>query len=216
MARLRLSPQTTGRLIALVMKALARTWRWRLVDRGDWLNRPMPGPPILWVVWHNRIGMAPQMYWKWFRRQPVAVLTSASKDGEILAETCRHFTMEAARGSSSRRGAQALRECLTYIRNGRDVCITPDGPRGPRYHLQAGVIRLAAHTGAPMLPLHLRPHRAWRLKSWDGFLIPRPFSRIDVILDPPRSINRTNDEAALENERRQLEDIMRRGAGDYP
>lgn len=216
MARLRLSPQTTGRLIALVMKALARTWRWQLVDHGNWLDRPMPGPPILWVVWHNRIGMAPQMYWKWFRRQPVAVLTSASKDGEILAETCRHFTMEAARGSSSRRGAQALRECLTYIRSGRDVCITPDGPRGPRYHLQPGIIRLASHTGAPMLPLHLRPQRAWRLKSWDGFLIPHPFTRIDVILDPPRSINRTNDEAALEQERQQLEDIMRRGADDYP
>jgi lysophospholipid acyltransferase (LPLAT)-like uncharacterized protein len=116
MARIRISPQRAGWLISLVMKGLAMTWRWRLDDRGGWLNRPMPGPPILWVVWHNRIGMAPQMYWKWFRRQPVAVLTSASKDGEVLAETCRHFTMESARGSSSRRGAQALRECLGYIK----------------------------------------------------------------------------------------------------
>ena len=216
MARIRISPQVAGRVISLVMKGLALTWRWRLDDRGGWLGRPMPGPPILWVVWHNRIGMAPQMYWKWFRRQPVAVLTSASKDGEVLAETCRHFTMEAARGSSSRRGAQALRECLTYIKKGRDVCITPDGPRGPRYRLQPGIIRLAAHTGAPMLPLHLRPKRAWRLKSWDGFLIPWPFTRVDVILDPPWTVAKTNDEAALDAEQARLEDVMRRGADDYP
>ena len=215
MARLKISPRTSGRLISWVMKALALTWRWRLEDRGGWLGRPMPGPPILWVVWHNRIGMAPQMYWKWFRRQPVAVLTSASKDGEVLAETCRHFTMEAARGSSSRRGAAALRECLAYIKKNRDVCITPDGPRGPRYRLQPGIIRLAAHTGAPMLPLHLRPARAWRLKSWDGFLIPWPFTRVDVILDPPWTVAKTSDEAVLEAERARLEDVMRRGADDY-
>lgn len=216
MARVRISPQFAGRAISLVMKGLALTWRWRFDDRGGWLEHPAAGAPILWVVWHNRIGMAPQMYWKWFRHRSVAVLTSASKDGEVLAETCRHFTMKAARGSSSRRGAAALRECLSWVKKDHDVCITPDGPRGPRYRLQPGIIRLAAHTGAPMLPVHLRPHRAWRLKSWDGFLIPWPFTRVDVILDPAWPVAKTSDESTLELERARLEDVMRRGADDYP
>ncbi len=216
MARVNIPPRVAGRVIAWVMKGLALTWRWRLDDRGGWRGRLMPGPPILWVVWHNRIGMAPQMYRKWFRPQPAAVLTSTSKDGEVLAEVCRRFAMDAARGSSSRRGAAALRECLTHFKNGRDICITPDGPRGPRYHMQPGIVRLASHTGAPMLPLHLRPKRAWRLKSWDGFLIPWPFTRIDVILDPPWTVPKASDEAILEAERLRLEETMRRGADDYP
>jgi lysophospholipid acyltransferase (LPLAT)-like uncharacterized protein len=76
-------------------------------------------------------------------------------------------------------------------------------------------VRLAAHTGAPLLPLHLRPSRAWRLKSWDGFLIPWPFTRIDVILDPPCYISKTTDPQILESERLQLQTRMKAGADDY-
>ncbi|MFM8335212.1 MAG: lysophospholipid acyltransferase family protein, partial [Opitutaceae bacterium] len=120
-------------------------------------------------------------------------LTSASKDGEVLAETCRHFTMEAARGSSSRRGAQALRECLTYIKKGRDVCITPDGPRGPCYEFKPGAIIVARRTRAPMLLVGAEFTSSWRLKSWDRFHLPKPFSRVRMrceIIEPEQLADR--------------------------
>lgn len=214
MARLRVSPRFAGFVISSVMKVLGATWRWRVEDRGGWLGRRQPGEPVLWLCWHNRIFMAPLVYWKWFRRQPAAVLTSASRDGEVLAETCRHFTLAAARGSSSRRGAAALRECLAFLKAGRDLCVTPDGPRGPRYSMQPGIVLLAERSGVRILPLHLNPRRAWRLKTWDAFVIPWPFTRIDVVLDEPWSLERSANLEDFEARRARLEAMLRAGVRD--
>lgn len=214
MARIRVSPRLAGFVISSAMKLLSATWRWRMEDRGGWMGRAQPGAPVIWLCWHNRIFMAPLVYWKWFRKQPAGVLTSASKDGDVLAETCRHFTLEAARGSSSRRGAAALRECLSFLKANRDICVTPDGPRGPRYVMQPGVVLLAERSGVPILPLHLNPRRAWRLKTWDGFLIPWPFTRIDVVLDEGWVLEKSASPEAFEAQRAKLEAMLRAGARD--
>jgi lysophospholipid acyltransferase (LPLAT)-like uncharacterized protein len=112
------------------------------------------------------------------------VLTSASRDGGLLATVVKHFGIESVRGSSSRRGGVALRELHGKLDEGCDVVITPDGPRGPVYTMSPGIIFLAAQTGLPLLCVKVDYENFWSLRSWDQFRIPKPFSRVSVTLRP--------------------------------
>jgi lysophospholipid acyltransferase (LPLAT)-like uncharacterized protein len=112
-----------------------------------------------------------------------AALTSGSRDGAIVAAVMRAFGQKAVRGSSSKRGAAAVRELAGTLEAGEDVAVSPDGPRGPRYTVGPGVVFLAQQTGAAILPIHVEYSRAVRLKSWDRFMIPVPFAEVRVIFD---------------------------------
>jgi hypothetical protein len=105
---------------------------------------------------------------------------SASKDGAWLAAFFKLVGIEAVRGSSSHRGVAALRELIAAVQAGMDVAITPDGPRGPRYTVKQGPVLVARRAGAPLLLASCKFHSAWRLKSWDGFYLPKPFSKITL------------------------------------
>jgi lysophospholipid acyltransferase (LPLAT)-like uncharacterized protein len=115
----------------------------------------------------------------------MAAIVSASKDGGFLTAILERFGVQPVRGSSSRRGPQAMRELITWAEQGWDLAITPDGPRGPRYKIQQGVMSLAQLTGRPILPAAY--NLAWKItvKSWDRFQIPIPFSRCDAIIGKP-------------------------------
>ena len=190
------------------------TIRLRVDDRSKFLSDPPNGPRIL-VFWHNRI---PAIAIGFLRRYParhpsrkgVFVLTSPSKDGDILAGVMANLGMGSVRGSSSRRGSTAIRELASLLESGVDLAITPDGPRGPKYSLGAGAVFLAQKTGVPIMALHARYHRAIRLKTWDSFAIPLPFSRIDITIDPYLTID--PDAEDLEAERLKLETILREEA----
>jgi lysophospholipid acyltransferase (LPLAT)-like uncharacterized protein len=206
------------RLLALlgstILRLLLATIRTRIEDRDGFLAGALPGP-VLICFWHNRIlgiTAAFDRHYPKRRRAGVTVLTSPSKDGEILAQFVGAFGMESVRGSSSRRGSQALLELVRLIRTGRDIAITPDGPRGPRYSLGPGVIQLAQKTGAKILPVHARFSRSWRLKTWDGFIIPLPFSTISVMIDSPLTISADLDESGFEAARENLENLLKNGA----
>jgi hypothetical protein len=112
-----------------------------------------------------------------------AVLTSASRDGAIIAAAMKCFRLDSVRGSTSRRGATALLQLTGTLEAGEDVAVTPDGPRGPCYKLGSGVVFLARQTGAGILPIHVEYSRALRLKSWDRFMIPLPFAKVRVVFD---------------------------------
>jgi hypothetical protein len=142
----------------------------------------------------------------------VTVLTSPSKDGEILAQLVGAFGMEAVRGSSSRRGSRALLELVKLIRGGRDIAITPDGPRGPRYSLGPGIILLAQTTGARILPAHASFSRCVRMKTWDGFIIPLPFSKVSVTIDEALAIPGELTGEEFEEKRKNLEDLLKHAA----
>ena len=205
-------------LLAALAAGLARlifsTIRLRVDDRSKFLSDPPNGPRIL-VFWHNRI---PAIAIGFLRRYParhpsrkgVFVLTSPSKDGDILAGVMANLGMGSVRGSSSRRGSTAIRELAALLESGIDLAITPDGPRGPKYSLGAGAVFLAQKTGVPIMALHARYHRAIRLKTWDSFAIPLPFSRIDITIDPYLTID--PDAEDLEAERLKLETILRKEA----
>ena len=117
----------------------------------------------------------------------------------MVARAMAVFGLGAVRGSSSRRAVAALVGLKRALLEGLDVCLTPDGPRGPRYRIQPGIIKLAEATGAPIVPIHVRFSSAWRLKTWDRFVIPKPFSRVEVTFAEPITLTRGMDADSLRN-----------------
>lgn len=136
--------------------------------------------PTILVFWHNRLFVASEVYRRYRRTRTTYCLISASRDGAWLAAFMELGGMRAVRGSSSRRGREALHELQRRLGEGADVGITPDGPRGPAYSFKAGAPMLAARTGARVLLLNAAFSSAWRLRSWDGFFLPKPFSRVTL------------------------------------
>lgn len=135
--------------------------------------------PVAFVLWHNRLFLASEIHRRFRPQRPLYALISASKDGAFLVA---FFGMvgglRAVRGSSSNFGREAAAALVEVQRNGHDIGITPDGPRGPCYDLKAGAVIVPRRTGAPLLLVGGEFESAWQLKSWDKFYLPKPFSRV--------------------------------------
>ncbi len=199
-----------GWLFRGLVTLIGSTLRYRVEDAGGVFGRTPPRP-LIFAFWHNRIFLVPHLYRRFWRPRDHdrgAVLVSRSKDGQLLAEVLSAFRLRCVRGSSSRGGAEALRELTRLVEEGYDIGITPDGPRGPRYVLQPGVVNLARLTGAPIVPVSYRLDWKHTLKSWDRFMIPLPFSRCTVRCGPPVTVPREADEQLSENKRLELERIL--------
>lgn len=194
-------------ILVWFIRGLSLTLRWRLHDPSEISLRP-PGRPMIWAIWHNRILAFAPIYLKYLPMRRGAVLTSASKDGEVVAAILTRLRCGVIRGSSSRKGASALLGLLDWVRNGYDVAIVPDGPRGPRYRFGPGIVKLAEVTGAPVLPVRVEYGAYWHFRSWDRFRVPKPFSTIDVYLGPCTEVSTSLDPAAFEAERLRLETLM--------
>ncbi len=199
-------------LIFASIRAVALTLRYRWNDRSEFSNGSSPGPAI-YCVWHNRLTLCLVVYQKYVQNRNntpgLAAMVSASKDGGFLSGILDCFGVEPVRGSSSRRGAQAMLELTTWADRGYDLAITPDGPRGPRYVVQEGVTSLAQLTGLPILPASYNLSWKISLKSWDRFQIPLPFSRCEVNLEKPIWVPREASDAEREVLRQRLESAMR-------
>jgi lysophospholipid acyltransferase (LPLAT)-like uncharacterized protein len=163
-------------------------------------------------LWHNRLAISMVVHRR--HRRKLAALVSASKDGALLAALLGKFGVEQIRGSSSRRGPQALLELTTHAQMGYDLAVTPDGPKGPRYVVQEGVIALAQLTGLPIIPVTCNTRGKICLKSWDRFQIPLPFSRCELILNRPIFVPREADGAQREERRLELESSLRQSSDD--
>jgi lysophospholipid acyltransferase (LPLAT)-like uncharacterized protein len=148
-----------------------------------------PAQPTVAILWHNRLLLAPELFRRYLPDRKLAGLISASRDGAWLAGFFEQLGIKPIRGSRHGRGMQAFRELLKVSRAGYDIGITPDGSRGPMYDMKAGAATLAVRGGAPILLLSYNYTHAWRLKSWDRFYIPLPFSRINVRMDDVGPVN---------------------------
>jgi lysophospholipid acyltransferase (LPLAT)-like uncharacterized protein len=135
----------------------------------------------------------------------MAAMVSASRDGGFLAGILERFKVQPVRGSSSRRGPQALLELTSWAERGYDLAITPDGPRGPCYVVQDGVMALAQLTGLPIIPFSYNARWKVRSKSWDRFILPLPFSRCEMNTAPPIFIPREATDEEREALRREVE-----------
>jgi lysophospholipid acyltransferase (LPLAT)-like uncharacterized protein len=138
----------------------------------------------------------------------MAAMVSASKDGAFLTAILEAFKVQPVRGSSSRRGPQALRELTSWAKNGFDLAITPDGPRGPRYVIQDGIMSLAQLTGLPIIPVSYHLSRKIQVNSWDRFQIPLPFCRCEVSVAKPIRVPRDCTDAQRETLRQTLEQTL--------
>ena len=182
-AKVRWHGRLAARLIWLLVSGLARTIRWRFEDRTG-LFPPGGEQPAIFATWHNRLAFALIIQRDFARRSTtnrrMAALVSASRDGGLLARVLELFRVIPVRGSSSRRGGPALRELMNAAQARHDIGLTPDGPKGPCYVVQPGVIAIAQLTGYPIVPVSYWLSWKKKLRSWDRFQIPLPFSRCHV------------------------------------
>ncbi len=186
-----LSPRRTNRLrpvairlIAWLLQVLFYTLRPVYIQEPI-LRRLLDSPtPFIAAFWHGRL-LYPLHMVRVYRQRRVTVLVSRSRDGEWISQIAQCFGVVPTRGSSHRGGGQGLLEMVRRVQEGYIACVTPDGPRGPRYQVQPGVVTLAQKTGAAIMPITY--NAKWRkvMRSWDGFVVPMPFSRIVVIYGEP-------------------------------
>ena len=204
-----------GILAGSLMKIWSCTLRFQIEDRCGITTAGGTVRPVLFMLWHNRIFTLPPIWWRTGGNgRKSVVLTSASKDGAILAGAMKFFGLGAVRGSSSRRAVAALIGMKNALKEGLDVCITPDGPRGPRYNFNPGVVKLAQATGAPIVPIHAHYASAWRLNTWDRLVIPKPFSRVTVTFDEMITVPTELDDVAFDLRVRAIEKILTLGTDD--
>lgn len=194
-------------LVYFLIRAVGLTLRCEWRDHSGLLAGTTQ--PVIFCVWHNRLALSQLMHRDYVRKlQParrLAAIVSASRDGAMVARVLEHFDALPVRGSSSRRGPQALLELTRVAAQGRDLAITPDGPRGPCYVVQDGVIALAQLTGLPIVPASYHLNWKFRTKSWDGFQIPFPFARWTVTFGEPVRVSREATPAEREQARLNLE-----------
>ncbi len=151
----------------------------RRLMRIDFIGEEYPralwqqGEAVIIAFWHDQLLLMVQGY----RGPGAKILISASKDGELIARTMRHFGQDAVRGSSNRGGRQAFKALLELSKEPVDLVITPDGPKGPRHQVKDGVVQLARISGRPVIPMAFSVNRGHRFASWDRFLLPYPWSR---------------------------------------
>lgn len=184
------------------------TWRFEIVAEEG--AEPLPwgegvGPDIF-CFWHQCV-LPCTVY---FRRTHATILISQSFDGELITRTLNRFGFRAVRGSSSRGSREGLLGLKSVIERGDCAIFTADGPRGPIYRTKAGPIKLATLTGARIGAFHLEPEHAWVMKSWDRFLVPRPFTRIAVSWARWTIVPAELSEAEFEDKREELNAAIER------
>ena len=184
----------------LALGALARTWRIDAAGAEHLHRLRQTGTPFAFALWHAHL-----LPLVWYHRTgPTSMVVSAHGDGGLLAGAARAWGLGLIRGSSTRGGVGALRQMVRALTSGREIAVTPDGPRGPAGVAKAGVVAAAQLAGAPILPVAAWASSSWRARSWDGFLIPRPFARVRIVYDAPLAVPRG------ETRRRATQTLQRR------
>jgi len=190
--KLRIPPAAVRIALGPLVWALARTWRLEPQDAERWRALDRAQRPYLFMCWHECL--LPLLWCH--RRQAIAIVVSEAREGQYLADFAERIGYRLVRGSSTRGATRALIGAVKELRAGHTVAFTPDGPRGPRRELKPGVVAAAQRGGGVIVPLHAAANRAWRLGSWDRFLIPKPFARIRVAYGVPFTVGPGRDGVA--------------------
>lgn len=185
----------------------AKTLRLQLEDSHNGVDL-VRDRPVIFAIWHNRLLMLPPPFDRWFPTRQSIGLISASRDGDLVSILIERSGYGTIRGSTSRKGVIALRQLVEALAAGSNVLFTPDGPRGPVYEVSPGVIFVAQKSGAPIVPLHVEYSSCWRLKSWDRFCVPRPFSKLRFIVGPAVQVEPMRDAEGFEADRLRLQNVM--------
>ncbi len=189
-----------ARLGPVLVRTLARTWRVVAINQQAFQERRRARQPVIFAFWHAKIL---PLVWQ-HRDEGVAVLISQHSDGEIIARICEALGHRTVRGSTSRGGARALVEITRLLDQGIDVAFTPDGPRGPAHTIAPGVLYAAQRSDAAIIPIDVRASRAWRLNTWDRFVIPKPFARVTIRYGDPHLVPSAQQGNTIESETERL------------
>ena len=206
-------------LVANYLRFAGWTMRWQVIGRDAAEAAWQGDDGVICCFWHGRLLYAPKIWPT--RTQPVAVLASRSRDGDMITNITERFGIRSIRGSSSNskkdqdKGAlRAFRDMVAQVKSGHAMAITPDGPRGPRMRAASGVARLAKTTRATVLPFTWSSTNARQFKSWDRMMLPMPFGRGVIIWADPIEIPDRLDADGVEALRLRIEaslnDITRR------
>ena len=163
-----------------------------------------PDKTVILSIWHNRLLFCALPFSREYCQRTNAI-ASPSRDGQYIADIMHKLGLKTIRGSSKKSGARALLAAIKVVKNGSNVSLTPDGPRGPKYCFSSGAILLASKTGAPILPYSINSKKYWELKSWDNFQIPKPFSKMEIIYGEPIHIPTVLNEEQFEEYRLKVE-----------
>ena len=177
------------------LQLLGRTWRVRVVNPEALAGLRDHHSPFIFALWHGHLL---PLLWH-HRGQGVAILISEHRDGEVVARAATSLGYDLIRGSTTRGAERALISMVKNLRLGGEVAITPDGPRGPAKKFAPGALVAAQRADCFILPTAVAADRAWRLKSWDRFIIPKPFARVTVAYGPPSKVEAPTARAAVEH-----------------
>ena len=183
---------------------VGRTLRWKVEGWENLEAVHRSGRRFIGAFWHNRIFMTSYF----FRHRNIVAMISRNRDGEYIARVSRRLGFGSARGSSSRGSRGAVVEMLRSLRQDRDVFFTLDGPRGPRYVVKPGAAYVARKSGNPILPFNISVEKKWIMRSWDGFIVPKPFSRALVLIGSAMDVSPDAGEAEMKNVQERIKNSM--------
>lgn len=160
------------------------------------------------VTWHGELLMTPQAYRKVHKYQPSSAIVSSHFDGGLIAGTLQILNIRALRGSTKKGAKQVLLQAFKSIKSGEEVLITPDGPRGPRHSMSDGAVGIALKSKLPIFVMNFQASSYWQLKSWDKFIIPKPFSKVDFYIQSLSLDGMSHEEAKAYLFEKMLEHTM--------
>ncbi len=191
-------PDSVARLgDGAVLWLLTRSWRMECRHRERWEQLARGGERFIYLAWHE--ALLPLL---WHHRgERVAIIVSSGREGRYLGDYASGLGYRLLTGSTTRGGPRAMRGAIRALQGGEAIAVTPDGPRGPRREIKPGAIRMAQREGAWILPLHASARRAWRLGSWDRFMVPRFATKVVVGYGEPFRVGPGADELAAATRR---------------
>ena len=173
----------TLRFLALILLPFVASLMIRFLYRTNKINFHSPetisDEPIIFACWHGELLMLPYLYSHYRKKPHAKVLISNHFDGELISRTIKNFGLGTLAGSTTRNAARVLIQAIKTIKEGFDIGITPDGPKGPRHEVSDGIIVMAQKTKAKIVLVEIKPTKFWQLNSWDKFVIPKPFGIIN-------------------------------------
>lgn len=200
---MQIPPKTLGKIAWTTVCGIGKTLS--ITEHGgrEELFRKETGP-VIFSLWHGRLFIP--LYYK--RDRGIHIIVSEHRDGEIINTALDSAGFRTVRGSTTRGGARALVQLMRLVERGEKVGFTSDGPRGPRWQLQPGVVYLAAKTGLPVVPVSASASRAYYFNSWDSFQLPLPFARGVFAVGEPYPVTGGLDDANIEFHRAEMERRM--------
>jgi lysophospholipid acyltransferase (LPLAT)-like uncharacterized protein len=194
-----------------IILIVGKTLRWRVEGLDNLASLEASKGKVIYVFWHGRIFAATY----YFRNRGIVVMTSRNRDGDYIARTILRLGYGVARGSSTRGGSSALLKMFHELKRNREVAFTIDGPLGPRYVAKPGAVWLASKTGVSLYPFNVSSEKKWVFRSWDHFQVPKPFTRIVLLMGAPIFVKPQANQQELDQAQQllqqTLEDLLNRG-----